>query len=441
MDCNVVKSEIVAYLQGEVADDVRAQIEEHLAGCASCREWCEETRASLAQVEKAEEDPTVHLSANILQQAIRDGASDVHLDLEKWDDGSCSAVVRQRIDGVLHEVMRLPGYAHAPLVSRFKIMADLDVAEKRLPQNGRMALEVEGKPYDLRLSTFPGAFAERVAIRFIDHSVIGFELPQMGLGEKDEADLRALLARPTGLLLFAGPMGCGKTTVMFSALKVLNTLSQSVCTVEDPVLYQLPGVNHSSVNREIGLTYPVALRRLIELDPDVILVGELDNPDTARAAIDAAQTGHFLLSKMFAFDALGGLQRLLDFGLPPFLVATTLVGVCSLRLIRRICAECKEEYHPPESGLELLSLSPDEATYYHGAGCENCRQTGYKGRRGIFEVLTVGEAVQSAIQDGADADTLRRIALESGFRPLIEDGRRKVREGITTVEEVVRVTR
>jgi len=466
MDCETVKQELVAYLQDELEEAVRRQVAEHLEGCAACQQWLQEAEESLAEAKREEEPSVVRLASQIIEQALRDGASDIHVDLRPPD----SCLVRYRVDGVLYDLMALPAQVHAPLVSRFKVMANLDVAEKRLPQDGRILLQHEGQDYDLRVSTFPGVEAERVVLRCLDREGFrlelpqlglwpedgveaervvlrcldreGFrlELPQLGLWPEDEERLRALLATPSGIVLFAGPTGCGKTTVLLAALAALNSMEKNVWTIEEPVLYEIPGIHHSSVNRTLGLTYPVALRHLLERDPDVIMVGELADRETAETSLDGAQTGHLILTQMYAHDAVGALQRLLDFGLPPFLVADTVAGVCSTRLARKICEVCREPYDPPETGLEALGLKPGEATFYHGAGCENCRQTGYKGRTALFEILTMTDGLRATINAGGDEAALREAALASGFRPLRKDGRRKVLEGISTVEEVLRVT-
>ncbi len=420
----------------EVSDEVTSAIQQL---DMSDFEMIEETEDEIS-VEKlkemVEEAPIIRMVNLIISQAINDKASDIHI--EPW---AKEVVIRYRIDGVLHEIMRLPRHILPPMVSRVKIMANLDIAERRKPQDGKIHLRHENKEYDLRVSTVPTVHGEKVVMRILDKSSVMLGLDKLGFLPEIREKLEWLISKPYGMILVTGPTGSGKSTTLYSCLNKLNTGDKNIMTVEDPVEYQIPGVNQVNVNPKAGLTFASALRAFLRQDPDIIMVGEIRDHETAQIAIEAALTGHLVLSTLHTNDAPSAATRLIEMGVEPFLVASALLGVLAQRLARTICPNCKEPYTPPPESLKDLGLTyvDEEYTFYRGRGCDVCKGTGYKGRTGIHELLIVSDRVREAILRRAPAAEIKRIAREEGFKTLQDDAITKVLMGITTIEEALRV--
>ncbi len=383
----------------------------------------------------AEDTPVVRLLTNIMNQAAGDRASDIHI--EPLSD---SLRVRFRIDGILHEVLDPSLDLHAGLVSRVKILAGMDIAEKRAPQDGRFDANVGHKQLDVRASTLPTMYGEKVMLRLLEKAT---GLPRIGelgftsVGRRKEYE--KLIERPYGFILATGPTGCGKTTTMYSSLQYINTIEKNVITVEDPIEYDLGGINQVQVNRRAGLTFTNALRSILRQDPDVIMIGEIRDFDTASIAMHAALTGHLVLSTLHTNDSIGAMARLLDMGIEPYVITSSLIGIVGQRLIRKICPDCKEESKVSEDIFGEIGVS-GPVSCYHGRGCDKCRGTGYYGREGLFELLVVSETIRRMVVQKAPESELRRQAMKEGFRTLRQEGLVKVTEGITTLEEVLRVT-
>ncbi len=387
--------------------------------------------------EMVDEAPVVKLVNVILDQAIREGASDVHI--EPHRNG---LHVRYRIDGVLHDVMSPPKNLKAALVSRIKIVANLDIAERRKPQDGRIHLKVDGREIDLRVSTLPTMFGEKVVMRILDQSNALISLNRLGMASDVQATWEELASKPYGMILVTGPTGSGKTTTLYATLSKINTLDKNIITVEDPVEYQLPRINQVQVNPKAGLTFATGLRSILRQDPDVIMVGEIRDRETAEIAVQAALTGHLVLSTLHTNDAPSAFTRLVDMGIEPFLITSSVIGVLAQRLARQICAKCKEAYRPPREAVRRLSeelAEVEDLVLYRGAGCEYCRQTGYKGRTGVYELLVVTDRIRELVVRRASANEIREAARAEGFRTMRDDGIRKVLEGVTTIEEILRV--
>lgn len=384
-------------------------------------------------LELTEEAPIIRLLNAILQQAVKERASDIHVEpYEKELD------VRLRIDGILRRVLSPPKIIQEALISRVKIMASLDIAEKRLPQDGRIRLLIGGRDVDIRVSVIPTAFGERAVLRLLDRRQGLIGLYEVGLDKQDEARIEELLGRTNGIMLVTGPTGSGKTTTLYAALNRIHTEEKNIITVEDPVEYQLRGVGQIQVNPKIGLTFASGLRSILRQDPDVIMVGEIRDVETAEIAIQASLTGHLVLSTLHTNDAPSALVRLIDMGVEPFLVASSLVGVLAQRLVRVICSACKTSHAATD--LERAYLPPGASMVYRGAGCDRCKGTGYQGRTGIFEFLVLDEDIRAMITGRADAQAVKAAATSKGMRTLRSDGFRKAAAGITTLEEVLRVT-
>ncbi len=400
-----------------------------------------EEKAEDLSVEKlrtlTEEAPVVRLVNLIISQAIADGASDIHIEPHRR-----SVQVRYRIDGLLHDVMTPPKSLQPAIVSRVKIMANLDIAERRLPQDGRIHVVIENKEYDLRVSTLPTVFGEKVVMRILDQSSTRLGLNKLGFTPSMLEIWETLVSKPYGMILVSGPTGSGKTTTLYSTLHKINTLDKNILTIEDPVEYQLPRVNQVHVNPKAGLTFASGLRAFLRQDPDIIMVGEIRDRETAEIAIQASLTGHLVLSTIHTNDAPSATTRLIDMGIEPFLVSSSLIGVLAQRLARTICSHCKEAYTPPVEALHRLGLRPEEGeeiVFYRGRGCDRCKGTGYKGRTGIFELMVMSEAIRELVLKGASAAQIRDQAVAEGMKTLAEDGILKVLEGVTTVDELLRV--
>jgi type II secretory ATPase GspE/PulE/Tfp pilus assembly ATPase PilB-like protein len=379
------------------------------------------------------DEPIIRLVDSMLAEAVRMRASDVHI-----EPGAAQLRVRYRLDGVLHDVNSPPRALHGPVVSRVKIMAGLNIAEKRLPQDGRLQLVVEGRPMDVRISTLPASHGESIVLRLLDRGQPIRGLAEMGLAPEEQARWHELIQRPHGMVLVTGPTGSGKTTTLYGALALLNQPDRKLITVEDPVEYQLVGVNQVAVKTAIGLTFAAGLRSMLRQAPDVIMVGEIRDQETAQVAVQAALTGHLVLSTLHTNDAPSAVTRLIDMGIPPFLVASTVQGVMAQRLVRRICAECRMTDHVTPDERAFLG-APEMPQVIRSTGCERCHGTGYLGRVGLFELMTVDEALRQLIVGRAAASALRTAAVRAGMRGLREDGVLKIREGLTTMAEVLRV--
>jgi type IV pilus assembly protein PilB len=394
-------------------------------------------RVDATDVEAAQEAPIIRLVDTILREAIRNEATDIHIEPMQ------NAVrIRFRIDGILHEVLRLPKWLAAPLIARIKILGDMDVAEKRVPQDGRMRIEMQKKRFDVRISTIPTVNGEKAVLRLLDQTSPLMGLEKLGLWEDDLAKVEYLISQPYGMILSTGPTGSGKTTTQYSILHRLNTTEVNILTIEEPVEYEVPGINQVHVNRKAGVTFATALRAFLRQDPDIILVGEIRDLETADVAFQAALTGHLVLSTLHTNDAPTAATRLIEMGVEPFLISAAVIGVIAQRLARRICTNCKEPYKYPEEllmrfGTDLSELNGKEL--YRGRGCENCRYTGYRGRIGIFEVFVMNTEIADLILRRAPISEIRDAAVASGMTTLLQDGWRKVLAGITTPQEVLRV--
>jgi general secretion pathway protein E len=390
-------------------------------------------------LESEDDAPIVRLINALFSQAVRDNASDIHI--EAFDQRS---VVRFRRDGMLRDVLEPPQAAHAALVSRIKIMASLDIAEKRQPQDGRIALRLAGRPVDVRVSILPTAHGERVVLRLLDKQAGRLNLTGLGMPELTLASLRNLVRQPHGIILVTGPTGSGKTTTLYAALGQLDTKHTNIVTVEDPIEYDLDGVGQTQVNPRIELTFARALRAILRQDPDVVMIGEIRDLETAQIAVQASLTGHLVLATLHTNDAVGAVTRLVDMGIEPFLVASSLRGVLAQRLVRRLCPACRRGHAPDAAELRLIRNGNDGAgspLLYTAEGCEACAHTGYQGRTGIFELFLIDDGARRLIHDRASEAELSAYAKTSGMRNLREDGLRWVRSGETSLEEVLRVSR
>jgi len=394
---------------------------------------------NISELQQATEDaPVVKLVNLILTEAIKKGASDIHI--EPYEK---SFRVRYRIDGVLYEVMSPPMKLKAALTSRVKIMAQLDISERRLPQDGRIKIRMTGKEMDYRVSTLPTLFGEKVVLRLLDKSNLQLDMTKLGFEAKALANFEAAILAPYGMVLVTGPTGSGKTTTLYSALNRINSPETNIMTAEDPVEFNLPGINQVQMKAEIGLNFAAALRSFLRQDPDVIMVGEIRDYETAEIAIKAALTGHLVLSTLHTNDAPSTVSRLLNMGVEPFLVSASTNLILAQRLVRKTCRDCKEEVQVPASALVNLGFSAQDGkslTCYHGKGCSNCSETGYKGRLALYEVMVINEEIKKLVLDGASTMELREAARKNEMRTLRESGLQKLREGITTVEEIMRVT-
>ncbi|TWT42275.1 Type II/IV secretion system protein [Phycisphaerae bacterium RAS1] len=386
----------------------------------------------------AESNPVKKLVNLVLLQAIREKASDVHF--EPFED---EFKMRYRIDGVLFEMVPPPKYVAMAISSRIKVMANLDIAERRLPQDGRIELLVESRPVDLRVSVLPTMFGESVVLRVLDRTQVNLDLEQIGLREDELSVVRQLINKPHGIIIVTGPTGSGKTTTLYSALRELNTADVKILTSEDPVEYDIDGLVQCQIRADIGLTFARCLRSFLRQDPDIILVGEIRDLETAQISIQSSLTGHLVFSTLHTNDAPSSIARLLDLGLEPFLVTATLEAVVAQRLVRKVCTNCKEEYTPTEQQLMELALTPEDVkgrTFFYGQGCEYCNNTGYRGRLAIFEMMIADDEIRELIMKHASTAVLRQEARKRGMRTLRESGLMAIYDGVTTIEEVVRET-
>jgi len=390
-------------------------------------------------LESDDEAPIIRLVNSLLFQAAKDRASDIHIEPFERD-----LAVRFRIDGILYDILSPPKRFQPVIISRVKIMAGLNIAEKRLPQDGRIRIRLAGKDIDIRVSIVPTAFGERVVMRLLDKATTVLQLEELGLAGMKLDLVHKLIKQSHGILLVTGPTGSGKTTTLYAALSKINTNDKNIITIEDPVEYQLHGIGQIQVNPKIELTFASGLRSILRQDPDVIMVGEIRDLETAEIAIQAALTGHLVFSTLHTNDSFGAMTRLLDMGIEPFLVSSSVMAVMAQRLVRRVCSSCREPYQPTREEMEELGIAPQrlmgKTIYKLGQGCVQCKRTGYRGRTGIHELLVVDDEVRTLVMKSADAATIRRAATARGMNTLREDGADKVVEGFTTIEEILRVT-
>lgn len=387
-------------------------------------------------IEVAGQSPVIRLVNFVVYNAVKEGASDIHIEPTE----RCVRV-RYRIDGKLYKSLEVPQHLLGAISSRIKIMAGLDISERRLPQDGRVPVMLDGRKIDLRVSTFPGNRGEKTVIRVLDTKKVSLNLDDLGFAEDIRDGLQANINAPNGIVLVTGPTGSGKSTTLYAALNQISSMENNVCTVEDPIEYHLPLINQFQVQERIGLTFSVALRTLLRQDPDVIMLGEVRDEETARTAIQAALTGHLVFSTLHTNDAPSAITRLVNMGVEPYLIGAALNMVLAQRLVRRICNKCQQPYEPPRTMRKALEKMGYEMTTFHkGVGCKKCRNTGYSGRMGVHELLVVGDELRDAIVAGASITDLRRIAKRTGMITLQHDGLRKVREGMTTIEEIMQIT-
>ena len=386
-------------------------------------------------LESEDDAPIIRLINALLTEAVKENASDIHI--EPFEN---RLVVRFRCDGVLREVLE-PQRVLAPLlVSRIKVMARLDIAEKRLPQDGRISLRVAGRPVDIRVSTLPSGNGERVLLRLLDKQAGRLDLEHLGMAKGDRAVIDDLINRPHGIILVTGPTGSGKTTTLYAALGRLNNKSRNIMTVEDPIEYYLDGIGQTQVNSKVNLSFARGLRAILRQDPDVVMVGEIRDLETAEIAVQASLTGHLVFSTLHTNSAVGAVTRLRDMGVEPFLLSSSMIGVLAQRLVRVLCSDCKESYTASETNCRTLGIPVEQPpTLYHSKGCEKCNQLGYRGRTGIYELVAINDVMRELIHEGSGEQELERVARETstGIR---QDGWRRVLEGMTSIEEVLRVT-
>lgn len=387
--------------------------------------------------EMVDEAPIVRVVNLIISQAISDGASDIHIEPE-----AKQVRVRYRVDGVLHDVMSPPKHIQAPMISRIKIMANLDIAERRVPQDGKIHLKHDNREFDLRVSTVPTINGEKVVMRILDKSSVLLGLNKLGFYQDTQQVFETIVEKPYGMILVTGPTGSGKSTTLYSCLNKLNTEAVNIMTVEDPAEYQLVGINQVQINEKAGLTFASALRSFLRQDPDIIMVGEIRDTETAKIAVEAALTGHLVLSTLHTNDSAGAVTRLVEMGVEPFLCASSVIGVLAQRLARKICPNCKESYTPPMESIKqfgLAAFTDADINFYRGRGCDHCKQTGYRGRMGIFEILMISDRIRGMVLQNCSAAEVKQTAIEEGMKTMQEDGLRKVLDGHTTIEECLRV--
>lgn len=392
-------------------------------------------------IDADDEAPIIRLVNAILNQAVKARASDIHIEpFERYIS------VRFRVDGVLSEILQPPKRFHASVASRIKVMAGLDIAEKRIPQDGRIKIKVAGRDIDIRLSTVPTSHGERLVMRLLDKTAVLQDLSHIGMGASVLDNMNDLITRSYGIILVTGPTGSGKTTTLYASLAKINSPTRNIITVEDPVEYQLNGIGQIQVNTKVGLTFASGLRSILRQDPDVVMVGEIRDGETAEIAIQASLTGHLVFSTLHTNDAASAVTRLVDMNVEPFLVSSSVIGMLAQRLVRRVCTACREPVVPTETELSQLGytrerfLAETPGHVYRATGCQECLDSGYTGRTGIYELLMVDDEVRHLVMQNVDSNTLKKHAMKKGMTTLRDDGALKVMQGITTIEEVLRVT-
>ena len=385
----------------------------------------------------ASEAPIIKLVNHILYQAVKRDASDIHIEPQEKE-----LRIRYRIDGVLYTAFLPPKRAQAALTSRIKIMANMNIAEKRVPQGGRIQIKIADKAFDIRVSSLPVAFGERIVMRLLDKTKTFGALERLGFSERDYAVIEQSIAQPNGIILITGPTGSGKTSTLYSILSQLNSPEVNIVTVEDPVEYQMQGIGQVQVKESIGLSFAAALREILRQDPDIIMIGELRDQETAQIAIQAALTGHLVLSTVHTNSASATITRLIDMDIEPFLIASTIVAIVAQRLVRKLCENCKRPYKPTAAALKRLPIDPQEIdtlTFYEPVGCDECMHTGYRGRLGIFEIMVMTQPIARLTLERADTALIQSYAVKDGMTLLVQDGLRKIKQGLTTIEEVLAV--
>src|ERR1035437_7192595 len=423
--------------ESESLKDVLEDMESQLAS-AEVVETVTKTGGTAALEELASQAPIVRFVNLILFQAIQDRASDIHF--EPFED---EFKIRYRVDGALYEMAPPPKHLALPVISRLKVMSNLNISERRLPQDGRISYTVANRQVDLRVSTLPTLFGESVVLRVLDRAAVNLDLDTLGFPKYLHDYVSEAVQRPNGILIVTGPTGSGKTTTLYSCMRRVNTIDSKLLTAEDPVEYDIEGIMQVAINEAVGMTFGKALRSFLRQDPDIIMVGEMRDLETAQISIQASLTGHLVLSTLHTNDATGAVTRLIDMGIEPFLISSTLMAVLAQRLVRTISKNCRTPFEPTEDQLSLLNLSAHDLgdkVFHYGRGCSVCNDTGYKGRKGIFELLIISEAIRVLINERAPTIVLRQKAIELGMVPLREDGLRSIFEGDTTIEEVVKYT-
>jgi len=422
----------------EEAEDFSKILKELGSDADIAREVSEATDNAKLEENLANQVPIVKFVNLVMYQAIQDRASDIH-----FEPFETEFRIRYRVDGALYEMSPPPKHLALPVISRLKVMANLNISEKRLPQDGRINYNVAGRQVDLRVSTLPTQFGESVVLRVLDRQSVNLDVSTLGFPKYLNDYVLEAIQRPNGILIVTGPTGSGKTTTLYSCLRQVNTIDAKLLTAEDPVEYDIEGIMQVAINDAVGMTFGKALRSFLRQDPDIIMVGEMRDLETAQISIQASLTGHLVLSTLHTNDATGAVTRLIDMGVEPFLISSTLMAVLAQRLVRTICKNCRTPFEPTEEQLSLLNLSPHDLgdkVFHYGRGCSTCNDTGYKGRKGIFELLIISEPVRVLINERAPTIVLRQKAIELGMVPLREDGLRGIFEGDTTIEEVVKYT-
>ncbi len=388
-------------------------------------------------LDASDEAPMIRLVNSILFQAVQQRASDIH-----FEPFEREVMIRYRIDGVLYNVLTPPKRLQSALLSRVKIMAGMDIAEKRLPQDGRIGLKIGGREIDIRVSDVPTAHGERLVLRLLDKSSVMLNLEDIGLEREGLSTLERLLRLSHGILLVTGPTGSGKTTTLYAGLNRVNSIEKNIITIEDPIEYQLKGVGQIQVNPKIELTFASGLRSILRQDPDIIMVGEIRDTETAEISIQASLTGHLVLSTLHTNDSAGAITRLLDMGVEPFLVSSSVIAIVAQRLVRLVCPECRVSYRPTAEELKKLGIKEEGDAYlfYRGQGCSHCMKTGYRGRSGLYEILLLDDEIRNMVLSKVDSGRIKTLAISKGMMTLREDGARRVVAGLTTTEEVLRVT-
>ncbi|MFT9057048.1 MAG: ATPase, T2SS/T4P/T4SS family [Ethanoligenens sp.] len=421
-----IRNAIARYYSGQRAEEAAEDLSRQFVSAQ------EELPMNTEMGERLENAPVVRLVNSIITQAVKMGASDIHIEPAEQETR-----VRMRLDGLLRQQMNLPASAHASVIARLKIMSDMDIAERRIPQDGRIETIIDGKPIDLRLSILPTVTGEKMVIRVLGGTSV-LQRSQLGLDAQNVVRFETILKSPNGIVLVCGPTGSGKTTTLYSVLKDLNAPEINMITIEDPVEFRLPGVNQVQINTKAGLTFASGLRSMLRQDPDIIMVGEIRDAETAEMAVRSAITGHLVFSTVHTNDAVSTVTRLVNMGVQPFMIASSLVGVDSQRLVRRICRHCAEEYTPADEECKSLGL-PAGVKLRRGRGCNYCSNTGYKGRMAIHEILIITKEIRQLIESGATEDRLQEAALADGMVPLFESAKKAVLAGETTVSELMRV--
>ncbi|MBV8658287.1 MAG: type II secretion system ATPase GspE [Burkholderiales bacterium] len=416
-------------------DSQAADVAEDVAADLDLNRLAQDLPAIEDLLESEDDAPIIRLINALLTESLREGASDIHI--EPFESRS---VVRFRIDGRLRDVVEPKRALHAAIVSRIKVMANLDISEKRLPQDGRITLRIAGRPVDVRVSTLPTGHGERAVLRLLDKSAGRLDLQALGMGGTTLDRMTELIAQPHGIVLVTGPTGSGKTTTLYAALAAMDATTTNIMTVEDPIEYDLDGVGQTQVNARIDMTFARALRAILRQDPDVIMIGEIRDLETAQIAVQASLTGHLVLATVHTNDAPATVTRLVDMGVEPFLLASSVIGVLAQRLYRRLCPSCKQPYMPDEAETAALGLTAPRQLY-RAVGCDACNHLGYKGRAGVYELLVVDDEVRRLIHDGASEAAIRDYGTKIGMHSLRSDGIAQVLEGKTTLEEILRVTR